>query len=176
MTSPLAQSDAYYYLSSDLYGSNLLLSDGQNGGEPLSLTNLTFSTSNWQIFYQDPVYLIRNYDSGAQLQLGIAEDSETLPELMIASGNLTQQWNITQWEDKTYRLTNMWLGSVQMLGVAQKNNGIIPVMTATQNGSHWSFAINPSDLTSDLPADMLEPVSLQVVCWDHDFVCAAGRR
>ena len=70
----------------------------------------------------------------------------------------------------------MWLGSVQVLGVGIKDNGIVPVMTAAQNGSHWSFAINPSDATSNVTADMLQPVSLQAVRWNHGFVCAAGRR
>ncbi|KAL9066155.1 MAG: hypothetical protein Q9161_007748 [Pseudevernia consocians] len=55
----------------------------------------------------------------------------------------------------------MWLGSVQVLGVGIKDNGIVPVMTAAQNGSHWSFAINPSDATWNVTADMLQPVSLQ---------------
>lgn len=165
MSSQLIQSNAYYGVSSDRYGSNVLLSDGLHD-EALSLTNSGFSSSNWQIFYQDPVYLIRNYDFGAKLQLGIAEDSPTLPALMIASGNLTQQWNMTLWEDGTYRLANMWLGSVQMLGAGFKTNDneIIPVMTAAQDGSHWSFAINPSNATSNVTDNMLQPVSLQAVC------------
>ena len=173
MSSQLIQSNAYYYVSSDLYGPDDLLSDGYSDST-LSLTNSSRASNNWQIFYQDPVYLIRNYQYGAKFQLGIAEDSPTLPALMIASGNLTQQWNMTLWEDGTYRLANMWLGSVQMLGVGVKDYVIIPTMTAAQNGSHWSFAINPSDPTSNVTDDMLQPVSLQAVRWNHDFVCAAG--
>ena len=176
MSSQLIQSNTYYGVSSDHYGPNFSLSDGIHD-DALSLTNSRFSSNNWQFFYQDPVYLIRNYDYGAKLQLGIAEDSPTLPALLIASGNLTQQWNMTLWGDGTYRLANMWLGSVQILGVGPKTNGnneIIPVMTAAQYGSHWSFAINPSDATSNVTDDMLQPVSLQAVCWNHDFVCTAG--
>ena len=63
-----------------------------------------------------------------------------------------------------------------MLGVGVKHYVIIPTMTAAQNGSHWSFAINPSDSTSNVTDDMLQPVSLQAVRWNHDFVYAAGGR
>ena len=112
MSSQLIQSNAYCYLTSDRYGPNVSLSDGTSDGS-LSLINTIFSSNNWQIFYQ---YLIRNYDYGAKFQLGIAEDSPTIPALMIASGNLTQQWNLTLWEDGTCRLADIWLGRVQMLG------------------------------------------------------------
>ena len=71
-------------------------------------------------------------------------------------------------------MANVWLGTVQMLGVSERNDEVIPVMTASQNGSHWSFAIDPSVPTSNLTADMLQPVSLQAVRWNHDFTSAAG--
>ncbi len=170
MSSQMIQSNAYYGVSSDRYGPNVLLDDGDYA-DTLSLTNSSFASNNWQIFYQDPIYLIRNYLYGAKFQLGIAEDSPTLPALMPASGNLTQQWNMTLWEDGTYRLANMCLGSVQMLGVGRKDNEISPVMTAAQSGSHWSFAINPTDSTSNVTDDMLQSVSLQAVRWNHGFVC-----
>ena len=39
--------------------------------------------------------------------------------------------------------------------VGSQNDGIFPGMTAAQNGSRWSFAIDPSDATSNLANDML---------------------
>ena len=174
MSSPLVQSDAYYYLTSDRWGPNVYLSNGVHDVD-LSLARIIFSSSNWQIFYQDPIYLIRNYDYGANLQLGIAEDSQTVPALMNASGSLTQQWNLTRWDDGTFRLSNMWLGSAQMLGVGNgSNDQVIPVMTASQDGSHWSFATDPSGATSNVNADMLQSVSLQAVRWNHDLTSTVG--
>lgn len=165
MSSSLIESNAYYGLSSNLYGPSFLLGDGINPNAPgtLSLTQSSFSSNNWQFFYQDPVYLIRNYDYGARYQLGIAEESPTLPALLLASGDLTQQWNLTLWDDGTFRLANMWLGSTQILGAGGKDDIPIPVMTAAQNGSHWYFEIDISNLTSNVAPDMLQSVSLQAV-------------
>ena len=167
MSSPLIQSNAYYYVSSDCYGPSFLLGEGDckypnTPGMP-SLTQAGFSSNNWQILYQDPIYLIRNHNYGAMYQLGIAEDSPTLPALLPASGNLTQQWNMTLWGDGTFRLANMWLGNAQILGIGGQDNIPVPVMTTAQNGSHWSFSIDLSNSTSNLPDDMLQSVSLQAV-------------
>ena len=160
MSSPLIESTSYYCVSSDHYGPSVLLSNGMVG---LFLTSCSISSNNWQIFYQNPIYLIRNLDLGAKYQLGIAEDSPTQPELLLASGDLTQQWNMTLWDDGTFRLANMWLGSAQILGISSRDNVPVPAMTAAQNGSHWSFSVNLSIPTSNLTNDMLQPVSLQAV-------------
>ena len=126
MSSLLIDSTACYNLNSDFWGPSYLLGDsgdpngiGTNPNPPntLSLSSQTsYISTNWQIFYQDPIYLIRNYDFGAKYQLGIEEESPTLPALLLASGDLTQQWNLTLWDDGTFKLANMWLGSTQILG------------------------------------------------------------
>ena len=180
MPPPLVPSNAYYLISSNRYGSGVFLADGsgvdgKNGESSpgaLSLTSYSFSSENWQIFYQEPVYLIRNFDYKAEYQLGIPKDSPTQPGLLPASGDLMQQWNITLWDDGTYRLTNVGLGDVQVLGVGLKDDQPIPVMNAAQNGSHWSFDPNPSDATTNVTDGMLQPVSLQVVRCNHDSACA----
>lgn len=166
MSSSLIEDNAYYGLSSDRYGSSYLLGDGINPNAPgtLFLTQTSFSSNNWQIFYQDPIYLIRNYDYGARYQLGIAEESPTLPALLLVSGDLTQQANLTLWDDGTFKIANMWLGNTQLLDIGGKDNIPIPVMTAAQNESHWSFSINLGNLTSNVASDMLQSVSLQAVC------------
>ena len=165
MSAPLFDSNGYYYLSSDRYGPSYLLGDGFKSNAPgmLSLSQTILSSSNWQIFYQDPIYLIRNYDFGARYQLGIAEESPTLPALLLASGDLTQQWNLTLWDDGTFRLANLWLGSTQILGIGANDDTPIPAMTAAQNGTHWSFTIDINNGTSNLAPDMLQSVSLQAV-------------
>ena len=62
-----------------------------------------------------------------------------------------------------------------MLGVGNgSNDQVIPVMTASQDGSHWSFATDPSGATSNVNADMLQSVSLQAVRWNHDLTSTVG--
>ena len=124
MPSPLIDSNAYYGISSDLYDPSYYLGDGinPNAAGTLSLSQTSHSSNNWQIFNQDPIYLIRNHDYGARHQLGSAEESPTSPALLLASGDLTQQWNLTLWDDGTFRLANMWLGSTQILGTGGENN------------------------------------------------------
>ncbi|KAK0514389.1 hypothetical protein JMJ35_003006 [Cladonia borealis] len=152
MSSPLIQSNAYYYVSSDYYGPSVRLGEGDpnypDAPGILSLTQEGISSKNWQIFYQDSIYLIRNYNYGAKYQLGIAEDSPTPPALLPASGNLTQQWNMTLWDDGTFRLANMWLGNAQILGIGGQDNIPFPVMTAAQNGVSLQAA--PSSTSSSL--------------------------
>ena len=72
---------------------------------------------------------------------------------------------MTLWNDGTFRLANMWLGSAQILGISSTDNDYIPVpaMTATQNGSHWSFSVNLSNSTLHVADEMLQSVSLQAV-------------
>ena len=171
MASSLFQWHGYYRVISDRHGpgSDLQASpDDETEGPPIAIffDKTSNSAENWQIFYQEPIYLIRNYNYGARYQLGITEESQVQPALLPTSGNLTQQWNITQWGDggETYRLTNMWLGSEQILSVVDGHDGTpIPVMTTAQSGSHWTFVPNRSNATSSLPEDMLQSVALQAV-------------
>jgi hypothetical protein len=57
------------------------------------------SSENWQIYRQRDnsgrsVYLIRNYDYGAALQLGLTEEVRAVPRLLPRSGDLGQQWRL----------------------------------------------------------------------------------
>ena len=182
MSPPLLPSNAYYLVSSDRYGSGVFLAaipsaggedDGSSPGT-LSLTKYSFSSQNWQIFYQEPVYFIRNFDYKAEYQLGIPQDSPTQPALLPSSGSLMQQWNISLWDDGTHKLTSMELGDVQVLGVGIKDDQPILVMNAAQNGSHWSFDPNPSDATTNVTDGMLQSVSVQAVRYDRESACAAS--
>ena len=171
MASSLFQWHGYYRISSDRHGAAFDLQAGvsdetDNAPIVVFLNNTSSTTENWQIFYQEPIYLIRNYNYGARYQLGITEESQVQPALLPTSGDLTQQWNITRWGDggETYRLTNMWLGSEQILSVVDGHDDTpIPVMTTAQSGSHWTFAPNRSNATSSLSEDLLQSVALQAV-------------
>ena len=39
----------------------------------------TYSSENWQLFYQSGRYFIRNYDYAASWQLGLTKDSKIVP-------------------------------------------------------------------------------------------------
>ena len=177
--SSLFDSSAYYILSSDLYGSNAHLNDGYNPDAPSSLVlgTVSYSSENWQVFFQDDVYFLRNYDYGVVYHLGLSDSSATQPQLLKASGDLSQQWNITIWPDGTRKLTNMAVGEFQFLGVSNNSAGeIIPVMNTAEEGSHWTFDINSS---VEPTQQMLQPLSsvavsfacsLLKVCADYYFV------
>lgn len=119
------------------------------------------STENWQLFYQAGVYFIRNYQSGADLQLGLTEDDLTTPRLLHSSSALGQQWTITARSDSTYRLTNGLVANSSSLGIAPAG-ARVPAMDTADTDGHWTIGINQSAGTiSD--ADMLASVDNVVV-------------
>jgi hypothetical protein len=174
MSSSLNDPTVYYRISSDLYGINVRLHDGYNPTAPnaLSLDEVSYSSENWQVFSQDNVYFLRNYDYGAQYQLGIDQTiSATQPQLLPSSGVLSQQWNMTLWPDGTRKLTNMAIGEFQVLGVSNTSERlIIPVMNTAEQGSHWTFDINSS--AGDTSEAMQAPLSSVAVscqqCRSHN--------
>ncbi|KAL6249145.1 hypothetical protein RBB50_004208 [Rhinocladiella similis] len=158
--SNLFDSNSYYRLSSDRYPNGVHLSDGYNPDIPASLYLGTtgYSSENWQIFFQEGIYFLRNYDYGAQYQLAIKTVTDSKPQLLPTSGDLTQQWNITVWPDGTRRLVNMAVGDFQYLGVSNNSAGvIIPVINTAEDGSHWTFDINSS--AGEVSEEMAAPLS-----------------
>jgi hypothetical protein len=163
--SDLFDSTAYYRLSCDRYGQETLLSDGYNADapDPLFLGTTSYSSENWQIYFQDEVYFIRNFDYGANYQLAVSSTTDTQPQLLPTTGDLAQQWNITIWPDGTRKLVNMAVGEFQILGVSTNSTDfIIPVMNTAEEGSHWTFDINSS--AGEVSADMTLPLSSVAVC------------
>lgn len=163
--SNLFDSNSYYRLSSDRYPNGVHLSDGYNPDIPASLYLGTtgYSSENWQIFFQEGIYFLRNYDYGAQYQLAIKTVTDSKPQLLPTSGDLTQQWNITVWPDGTRRLVNMAVGDFQYLGVSNNSAGvIIPVINTAEDGSHWTFDINSS--AGEVSEEMAAPLSSIAVC------------
>jgi hypothetical protein len=91
MASQFVQPNKYYLFSSDLLGSNYALAETDNG--PFFVTPPSSqSSNNWQLFYQDPVFLIRNHDSLETTQLGLTEENPTVPTMLASSGDLKQQY------------------------------------------------------------------------------------
>jgi hypothetical protein len=48
----------------------------------------SYSSENWQLFFQDGVYFIRNYDWGADWQLGVNSTDRSVPQMLEAAGLL----------------------------------------------------------------------------------------
>lgn len=119
------------------------------------------STENWQLFYQAGIFFIRNYQSGADLQLGLTADDLTTPRLLRTSGALGQQWKITLRSDSTYRITNGLVSNASSLGIAPAG-ATVPAMDSDDNNGHWNISINQSAGTILDPA-MLAPVKNIVV-------------
>ena len=167
MSSPLNDAGVYYRISSDIYAPDVFVyaETYRDAPGPLYLNNTLPASQNWQVFYQDNVYFLRSYDYGAQYQLGInLSHSTTEPQLLLSSGDLSQQWDMTLWPDGTTRkLTNMAIGEFQFLGVSNtSDSSIIPVMNTAERGSHWIFDINSS--AGDTSEAMQAPLSSVAVC------------
>jgi hypothetical protein len=121
------------------------------------------------------VYLIRNYDYGAVLQLGVTEKMRAVPQLLPKSGELGQQWMMERRLDGSWVLRNALLGNGSYLGVSEGGNSgfytrEVPAMQPSPDGSEkWTVSINVSagQITAD---DALTDIELvQVRDEDNDF-------
>lgn len=105
------------------------------------------SSENWQIYQQAGRYFIRNYDYGAELQLGLATTHPAVPQLLPRSGDLGQQWFLDQYEDGTWRVTNGLWRNAPVLAVSDgiSNSNIAPAMNPSADGSEkWIITVNLS--------------------------------
>lgn len=164
MSNPFFDSSAYYGFLNSL-NTSCYLTLGWNGGVPgLPFeTGDSYSSNNWQIFFQDPIYFIRNYDHGADYHLAIPSTGGSQPQLLRSSGGLGHQWNITSRSDGSKRLVNMLVGEHQPLGLGTTSEGtIIPLLSSDDSSSHWMFEINSS--AGKASAQMLEAVPSLAVC------------
>jgi hypothetical protein len=78
-------STAFYRFFNDIY-LNHTISTGlkytANTQINMTVAETTTSSENWQLYYQSDVYFIRNYAAGAQLQLGLTQDANVIPQLL----------------------------------------------------------------------------------------------
>lgn len=136
----------WYRLSNDRTGVNRTLSlgyypDSATPGAPGMTVAGSYSSENWQLFFQSGLYFIRNYDWGADWQLGVTANELSIPTMLQAGGLLGMQWNVTEWSDGTFKLTNMLLGSnTPVFGVGAGST--IPTMNENEQGAHWAMDIN----------------------------------
>lgn len=162
-TSPFDSTRWYRFFNTDT-GSNLTISSGQdqdtNGAINMTTAETFSSSENWQLFFQSGIFFIRNYDYNTE-QLGISSSSSSNPALTNPSGDLSQQWNLTQWSDGTWKVQNLMLGNAQILGLSPDNT--VPSMEPSDVGGHWNISENPSAGQITLSA-LLNPLANIAVC------------
>lgn len=150
MTQPLQLFDPkLYYRFSNVKYKGVTISTGYK--QSSSYTSLTAagsrSSENWQIYRQAGRYIIRNYDYGAELQLGLTTTSPATPQLLPRSGALGQQWLLDQYEDGNWRVTNALYRNASVLGVSDAISSweIAPAMNPSADGSEkWIITVNLS--------------------------------
>lgn len=145
MSSPFNVKNYYRFFNSISPNNTISAGVVYNINDPINMTiQETFSsTENWQLFYQSGVYFIRNYQSGADLQLGLTENDLTTPRLLLSSGALGQQWQITARSDNTWRITNGLVSNLSSLGIAP-GGATVPAMDTDDTDGHWRIGINQS--------------------------------
>ncbi|OJJ44479.1 hypothetical protein ASPZODRAFT_168743 [Penicilliopsis zonata CBS 506.65] len=139
----------YYRFSNSGLGSNYTLSLGLKTDPPAtpSMTTMgAYSSENWQIFYDDGVYFLRNYDWGDTYQMGLTAE-DTIPEMLTPDAALGMQWNISDGSTTgTYILRNMLIGSTNVLSTEALSDGlIVPIMNTDETDDElWEIDINVS--------------------------------
>lgn len=125
---------------------NTTISAGQNqdsgGAINMTVAETYSSSENWQIYYQQGRYFIRNYDYG-DYQLGVTESSRSVPRLLKRSGALGQQWSLMR-DDAGggWKMSNGLLGNGTWLSISGINT--VPAMQPSGNGAVWDIQTNPS--------------------------------
>jgi hypothetical protein len=138
-------STAFYRFFNDVYPNHTIstgLQYTKSTKVNMTIAETTTSSENWQLYLQSDVYFIRNYAAGAQLQLGLTQDSNVVPQLLPRSGDLGQQWLITPREDGTWRLTNKLVGDQSSVGISAQNT--VPGIDPNDDDGHWKIGINVS--------------------------------
>ena len=156
----LFQSGIWYRLFNNARPANITLSSGisqdTNGALAMTPMNGFSSSENWQFFYQDDRYFIRNYDYRNVFQLGLASATSSKPSILDLKSDLLQQWLVEREDDGTYIIRSQRPGNVQALGLAINDN--TPQMTSNLDQAKW--VIDPNQSAGDVPAEMLLPVKV----------------
>jgi hypothetical protein len=138
-------STRWYRFSNTETGPNITLSSGidqsTNGAINMTIIQSYSSSENWQLFFQSGIYFIRNYDYST-MQLGVSVSDTSLPSLMNPTGDLGQQWTISQRSDGNWKIQNELLGNVSTFGISAGNT--VPGMEPSDTGSEWNISINLS--------------------------------
>lgn len=100
----------------------------------------SLSSENWQLFFQSGRYFIRNYDYGAKWQLGLTEDSRTVPKLYPRSGSISQQWTLNKVNGGWEMVNELWGAGTAF---ALPRNWPMAAMRSEPDGTVWNITSNP---------------------------------
>jgi hypothetical protein len=144
--SPLFDDGNYFTFHNTLDSANTLSSGQlQNTKGNVSMTPFgKRSSENWQLYYQQGRYFIRNYDYLGTWQLGLTSDSKVVPKMLARDGSLGQQWTLSRQDDGTVRFINGLLGNESALGLGAGDT--VPAMQAAGKGTGWTVLPNLSAL------------------------------
>jgi len=138
MASSFFNPKEYYYITTTKYSGYNLVSESDKTPAFLGEFNKT-SSENWQLFFQNGIFFIRNYRWGANLQLGLTPDNKGSPQLYTRSGDLGQQWTLRQ-VGANFVMMNGLLGASANFsfpdGVGR------PGMYSNTGGELWNITIN----------------------------------
>jgi hypothetical protein len=182
LMSGLPFSSKNYYRFTNNVSPNNSMSTGQTYEvlTPVNVTTLgSASSENWQLYSQAGLYFIRNYNGGAQLQLGVTKDSLIVPRMLPRAGDLGQQWLISRREDGSWRLANGLVGNGSSLSLSVGNT--IPGMDPSEAYGHWEISVNLSagDITDQqmlTDVDNVEVSDVYVPSWREGKLTIYSRK
>jgi len=155
MATSLFDSQAYYTFSNtQLSDSTISCGENFDTKGAIKMTQQgSLSSENWQLWYQEGRYFVRNHDYGANWQLGVSQSSLYVPLLLPASGDLTQQWEVTSLPGGALVLTSLAFAKSNnlsdtsgqlILAIAPQTTNIVMETTQGQSGAQWLIDINES--------------------------------
>lgn len=151
------QENVWYRLININYMDNCTLSSGVGGNTngTLEINDLgTYSSSeNWQFYFQDGRYFLRNWDYRNEWQLGFNGTRPT-PQLMPIAEDASQQWLLDKKDDDTFIIKNEGMGDNMIFGLAIQN----PTPQMTTNSDLAAWLIDPNLSAGDVPEEMLQSV------------------
>lgn len=158
MATPPVDPHLYYYITNLKPNNTYGLGAGSRGDDwgkaRLETPIPKYSSSNWQLFYQDGACFLRNYDyrppSQPPSQLEAIDVAGTKSLRFGAASNATgQQWTLSHWPDGTWKFTNALAGNDVHLGIDP--NTLEAALTTDESYQHWVLAPNVGVAT--LPND-----------------------
>ena len=128
----------YYTLNNFRYAGFNLMADSDKVPGILQTAG-TSDSENWQFFFQDGQYYIRNYHWGAGMQLGLTPSSKAKPQMYARSGDLGQQWSLRK-TGNSFVMVNQLAGPSS--NFSTPGNGDPPGMYSGVGGETWNITIN----------------------------------
>lgn len=137
----------FYTMFNSRYSTIDFRTDSDKEPGKLSSYNTT-DAENWQFFFQDGFYYIRNFRWGPSMQLGLTTSNKEVPQMYPRVSDSGQQWRIREVEPRSESMRFKWFVMTnEMLGDAA--NFSVPANEFTPGmhndigaGELWNITIN----------------------------------